>query len=32
VEIPNMEVIGIFVKDILANETDNDHDHDHGEE
>jgi len=27
-----MEVIGIFVKDILANETDNDHDHDHGEE
>jgi len=26
----NMEVIGIFVKDILANETDNDHDH--GEE
>jgi len=25
----NMEVIGIFVKDILANETDND---DHGEE
>jgi len=32
VEIPNMEVIGIFVKDILTNETDNDHDHDHGEE
>jgi hypothetical protein len=30
VEMSNMEVIGIFVKDILANETDNDHDH--GEE
>jgi len=22
----NMEAIGIFVKDVLANETDNDHD------
>jgi hypothetical protein len=29
-EMSNMEIIGIFVKDILANETDNDHDH--GEE
>jgi len=26
VDMSNMEVIGIFVKDILANETDNDDD------